>query len=278
MLELYGFILALICTAAITAFGGIYNETSDIWKPVLLLIGLTLAFILLIFIVLFFISLSVNRKKEVKKPSKACFFVFHTVLAFIMRWSGAKVIVRGREKLPQGNALWIMNHLSNFDPMVLANAFRLNNMLMVSKPENFKIPILGGFIYKMGYMALNRGNDREALKTILKAISRVKEGYSVTIYPEGTRNKTDSELLPFKSGVFKIATQGGVPIIVATVYGTNNIHKNFPFRKTKIYLDILGVITPEQYKGKQTHEISDMAAEMMLPKIKEYKTEYNIKG
>lgn len=278
MLELFSFIIALICTALLTVFGGIYSGISDIWKPILLLFGLTAAVLLLTFIVLFFISLIIYSKKEVKKPSKVCLFVFHTVLAFIMRWSGAKVIVRGTEKLPQGNALWIMNHRSNFDPMVLSNVFKFKNMLMVSKPGNFKIPILGGFIYKMGYMPINRDNDREALKTILKAISRIKEGYSVTIYPEGTRNKTDSDLLPFKSGVFKIATQAKVPVVVTTVYGTDEIHKNFPLRRTKVYLDILGVITPEDYNGKQTHEISDMAVEMMLPKIKEYKNGYNIRG
>ncbi len=275
MLELVSIILATIATVLITAFGGIYGGIADIWKPILILIGLTLAIILVFFIVLLIVSYCFNQKKPVEKPSKVCLFIFHFVLAFLMRWSGAKVIVRGKEKVPSGNALWIMNHRSNFDPMVLSNVFRFKKMIMVSKAGNFKIPILGGFIHKMGYLSINRENDREALKVILKLIARVKEGYSVTIYPEGTRNKTDAELLPFKNGVFKIATQTKVPIVVTTVYGTENIHKNFPFRRTKVYLDIIDVIKQEDYQGKQTHEISELAEQMMLPIIKEHKNMYN---
>lgn len=275
MVELYGFLLSLITTAFATYFGGFCGGIGDIWKPALMLVGLTLLYILLFFVALLIISYCINQKKPAKTQNKLCLYIFKIVLAFIMRWSGAKVIVRGREKVPDGTALWIMNHRSNFDPMVLYNEFRFKNMIMVSKPGNFKIPILGGFIHKMAYMSINRENDREALKTILQAIARIKEGYSITIFPEGTRNKTDEELLPFKSGVFKIAMKANVPIVVTTVYGGENIHKNFPFKRTKIYLDIVGVITPEDYKGIQTHEVADLAVSMMLPKIQEYKREYN---
>lgn len=277
MLEFFSFILASIATVLITAFGGFYSGIADIWKPILMLFGLTLASLLIYFLVLLIVSYCFNQKKPVEKPSKVCLFIFHLTLAFLMRWSGAKIIVRGSEKVPSGNALWIMNHRSNFDPMVLSNVFKFKKMIMVSKAGNFKIPILGGFIHKMGYMAINRENDREALKVVLKLIARVKEGYSVTIYPEGTRNKTDAELLPFKSGVFKIATQTKVPIVVTTVYGTENIHKNFPFKRTKVYLDIIDVIEPKDYEGKQTHEISELAEQMMLPIIKEHKDMYNKK-
>ena len=272
MVELYSFTLSLIVTALATVFGGFYGGIEDIWKPIVMVIGLTIAFILLFFLILLIVSYCINQKKPAEKQNKVCLYIFKIVLAFLMRWSGARVKVGGKEKVPSGNALWIMNHRSNFDPMVLANVFKFDNMIMISKPGNFKIPILGGFIHKMAYMSINRDNDREALKTIIKAIGRVKEGYSLTIFPEGTRNKTEDELLPFKSGVFKIATQANVPIVITTIYGTEKICKNFPFKRTKVYLDVVGVISPEDYKGKQTHEIADMAASMMLPKIKEYKT------
>lgn len=275
MLELISIFLSLIATVLITSFGGFYGGIADIWKPILILIGLTLAFVLIFFLILLIVSYCINQKKPVKKPSKVCLTIFKIVLAFIMRWSGAKVIVRGKEKVPNKNALWIMNHRSNFDPMVLSNVFKFNNMIMVSKAGNFKIPILGGFIHKMGYMSIDRENDREALKVILKLIARIEEGYSVTIYPEGTRNKTDEALLPFKSGVFKIATKTKVPIVVTAAYGTQNIHKNFPFKRTKVYLDVIGVINPEDYEGKQTHEISELAEQMMIPVIQEHKNMYN---
>lgn len=271
MLELFCFLLSAAATASITIFCGICNETADLWKPVLLFVAFFIGFLLLFFATLFAVSLCFDKNKEVKNPSAVCVFIFKVVLAFIMRYSGAKVKAVGRELVPQKNAVWVLNHRSNFDPMVLANEYKFDKMIMISKPENFNIPILGGFIHKMGYLSIDRNNDREALKTVLKAIRRVKEGYSLTVFPEGTRNKTEENLLPFRSGVFKIATQAGVPIVVATVYGTEKIHKNFPFKKTAVNLDVLAVITPEEYKGLQSHEISDTVSKIMDEKIQEYK-------
>ena len=61
---------------------------------------------------------------------------------------------------------------------------------------------------------LDRENAKEGLKTILKAIEYVKNGISIFIFPEGTRNKGEElSLLPFKDGAFRIATKTGCPLI-----------------------------------------------------------------
>ena len=68
---------------------------------------------------------------------------------------------------------------------------------------------------------------------------------SVGVYPEGTRSRT-GELLPFHSGVLKIAQQAHVPVVVAAIQGVEGISRNFPLRRTNVRLDILETL-PADY-------------------------------
>ncbi|MBO7218423.1 MAG: hypothetical protein J6V40_00400, partial [Clostridia bacterium] len=71
---------------------------------------------------------------------------------------------------------------------------------------------------------------------------------------EGTRNKTDAPLLPFKNGGFKIAQKACVPIVVVKTTNSNKLR--FPF-VTSVTLDIVDVIYPKDYEGLNTNEIGD---------------------
>ena len=134
-------------------------------------------------------------------------------------------------------------------------------MSFISKPENFKVPVAGGYMYLNGYLSIDRDNPRNAIKTIKKEAENIKNGISVYVNPEGTRSKTGL-LLPIKPGAFKIATLSHAPIVVATFKNTRQIHKNFP-KKTVVYHDILKVIPYEEYKDLNTHEIAAMVEKIM---------------
>ena len=82
-----------------------------------------------------------------------------------------------------------------------------------------KIPAVGQFLHKAGFMGIDRENDRAALRTILAAAEYIKQDIaSVGAYPEGTRNRGEG-LLPFRDGVFKIAQKAHAPIVVAAIKG-----------------------------------------------------------
>ena len=105
-------------------------------------------------------------------------------------------------------------------------------------------------------MPINRENDREALKSILQAVDYLKRDLcSIAVYPEGTRTKT-GRLLPFHAGTFKIAQKAKVPVVVAAIQGTENVRKNFPFRRTDVKLDILELIPAEEVTATNTQELS----------------------
>ena len=267
MIEWTCVICSLIGTTLISYFSGWFGDLNVLWRFPLVFVGLGLGVLALIMAVAFIIHSTIDVTKPVDKPSKFHTFVYHCFLSFLDRLFGARLHVVGEEKLPDGPCVFVMNHRSNFDPMLLADKYKKRKILMISKPGNFKAPIAGGFIHKAGYMAIDRENDREALKTVLKAIKYLGEGYSIGVYPEGTRNKDGLDLLPFRSGAFKIATKANVPIVVTAIHETQYIHKNAPFKKTDVYLHIIKTITPEEYAGKHTNDISQEVFDMMQADI-----------
>ena len=107
-------------------------------------------------------------------------------------------------------------------------------------------------------LPLDRNNDREALKAILKAIQFLKEDKaSIAVFPEGGTSKSGL-LQPFRNGAFKIAQKAGVPIVVCALTNTKAILKNMFRRKTDVYLDVLDVIpVSEVTANKTTAEIGD---------------------
>ena len=124
--------------------------------------------------------------------------------------------------------------------------------------------IIGKLMHKIQCLPLNRDNDREALKTILKAIALVKEDKaSVGLFPEGTRS-LDGKLHSFRSGGFKIPQKCGVPIVVCTIQNTNKVFRNFlHLKSTPIPLHLLEVIPAEELKGVTTVDISHRVRSLM---------------
>lgn len=134
--------------------------------------------------------------------------------------AGTKVIVRGQENIPTDTAvLYVGNHRSYFDVVLTCTLFpRVTGY--VAKQEMKKAPILSLWMKNIHCLFLDRKNIREGLKTILAGVEEVKNGYSLCIFPEGTRNKVNDTFLPFHEGSFKIAERGGVPIVPLTLVNT----------------------------------------------------------
>ena len=137
--------------------------------------------------------------------------------------AGAKINITGEENIPTGAVLFVANHQSSFDIAILF-ALVDKNKGFVSKDSIFKIPFLKKWMFELKCISINRKDVKEALKTILKGIDILKNGYSLVIFPEGTRS-LDGELLPFKAGSFKLATKSKVPIVPITIDGSINILK-----------------------------------------------------
>lgn len=223
------------------------------------LLGILFGLFLLYALFLLVCSLFVNPKKEYENHSRFYRALLNGATAFAMWIMRIRIHTNGLEKVPQDtkNLLFVSNHRSNFDPIITWHIFKKWQPAFVSKASNFKIPIFGRLIRKCCFMAIDRENPRNALKTILKAAELLKKGeVSIGIYPEGTRSK-ECKLLPFHNGVFKIAQKANADIVVLAVSGTEQIHKNYPLHHTDVYLDVLEVIPAETVKATKTDALGE---------------------
>lgn len=132
--------------------------------------------------------------------------------------AGVRVTVTGQDRLPEGPAIIMSNHQSNFDILALLGYFP-RPLSWIAKEELFKIPVFGYSMRRGGYIPLDRSHGRKALKSIEAAAAQIRGGSSVIIFPEGTRTR-DGKLLPFKRGGFVLATRAGVPVVPVTVVGS----------------------------------------------------------
>ncbi len=184
-------------------------------------------------------------------------------------YSGVRPKISGLEKMPEGPFLFICNHRSMFDPLIVMAWMGKYNIAFISKPSNLKIPIAGITARHAGFLGIDRENNREALKTILQAADYLKRGVcSIGIYPEGTRSKT-KEMLPFHAGSFKIAQKAGVPVVVACCCGSELVSKRLLLRPTAVHLDVLEVIDAERVKAMGTNELAEEARRVIQAKLDE---------
>jgi len=147
----------------------------------------------------------------------------------ILRICGTKAIVIGEENVPKDTAvLYVGNHRSFFD--ILLTYVRVPRPTgYISKKEMEKVPLLSIWMKLLHCLFLDRDNIKEGLKTILKGVEKAKNGISICIFPEGTRNRVPDTFLPFHEGSFKIAEKADVPIVPITLNNTSAIFEDhFP--------------------------------------------------
>ena len=207
------------------------------------------AALLLIYLVFsYVVSQCFDTRGEIHRHNGFAHFMMWLTLDYICLMCRVRYRAEGMEKLPDGPFLLVSNHRSRFDPMITFILLRKRKMTFVSKPENFRIPMAGPYMARSRFIPVDRENARNALLAIHKASEMIQqEHYSVGIYPEGTRNRTDDAVIPFHHGSFKIATQTHVPVVLMSVHGSEKIHLNFPWKGTKVLFRVVAVLNPDDY-------------------------------
>ena len=147
----------------------------------------------------------------------------------IVRRAGLRIEVRGADHAGGAEPLIVMsNHQSIYDVPVLFQSIP-GRLRMVAKAELFEIPIWGRAMIAAGFVRVERQHHDRAVESLRAATSLLTNGTRLWIAPEGTRSVT-GELLPFKSGGFRMAIDTGTPILPVGLWGTRDALPAHGFR------------------------------------------------
>lgn len=257
-------LIGALSSVGIFYLTGLYTEWYWYFLPIVMFIPLYLAAFLLFVAIAAFVGLFYSKKKEVEKPHPHFYRVTVGAIRQVLLILRVKVRVSGLENLPEGNFVAVYNHISAFDPLILLTRIPSECIVMMSKPENEKIPVVGKFMHMSGFPVIDRKSPMKARHTVEKCAAWIKDGVaSVAISPEGTRSKT-GELLEFRAAPFSTARKAECPIVVVVVKNTDKVFKRFPFRRTHIDMDVVCTVTPKDYENMNSFELSDFVRGKML--------------
>jgi 1-acyl-sn-glycerol-3-phosphate acyltransferase len=142
-------------------------------------------------------------------------------------WSGMEHVN------PEGGLILAANHHSEFDPLVVAHyvydAGRWPQFL--AKSSLFTIPVLGRLLRSVKQIPVYRGTT-DAVKSLEEAVTAVKAGQAVIVYPEGTTPKS-GDLWPQrgKTGIARLYLHTGAPVVPIVAWGGQRV---FDPRKRKL--------------------------------------------
>ncbi|WP_300382881.1 lysophospholipid acyltransferase family protein [Clostridium sp.] len=159
----------------------------------------------------------VKKTKGEKAGVDYCGKVAKDWSRFTVKIIGLNITIKGKENIPKEPCCYMGNHTSILDIPVLIDSVD-KCMGFIAKKEMINAPFLGFWINRYKCVPLDRENAREAIKSIKKGSDNIKEGYSMAIFPEGTRSQ-DGKLKDFKKGSLKLATMAKAPIVPVTIDG-----------------------------------------------------------
>jgi len=173
-----------------------------------------------------------------------------------------KVKIEGIEHLNgKGPYIFMSNHQSYYDVFALLGHLPYQFKWLVKK-ELFSIPYLGWTMSAVGYISIDRGGTRDTVEAMNEAAQKIRDGMSVTIFPEGSRSP-DGSIQPFKKGGFTLAIKSKVPIVPIAIDGSRNIMPKDKFTVTS------GEIRMLLDRPIETESYSLKDREILMEKVRE---------
>ena len=175
----------------------------------------------------------------------------------LLRKAGAQVTVEGQQNIPQETVVIVGNHQGLFDiPLVLSAVPK--GIGFFSKIEVKKIPLIRTWMEYLHCVFVTRGDRRSSMEALHQAIHVLKQGHSMVIFPEGTRN-TGRELGPFQGGAFSMAKKAGVKILPVCINGTQRLMEDnhYWIKPAKVGIRILEPIDVSAMDKEQLKTLAE---------------------
>lgn len=199
-----------------------------------------------------------------------------------LKLNGQKIIIHGEENIPDEASLYVSNHRSMVDGVILPSVIKKPiGMIIAKEPQYENIPIVNKWTKLSRCLYIDRNNNRNALRTISEASMVISDGINIGAFPEGHLTDENDILDVFKDGLFRIATKSQCPVVPIVIEGSEKSYITDKSRipivnDAEIHVYILEPIrTHVGIPRFKTSDLSEITRETILKKIKEHKKSAN---
>lgn len=196
------------------------------------------------------------------------YYLYHIFTPLFLTLVGIRLKVEGREKLaPKQSYVIVGNHSSALDFIVHAHAFP-GVFRFLAKQELQKIPVFGWVVKKM-CLTVDRSSAMSRARSVVALKQHLADGWSIFIYPEGSRNRSDDLLGPFYDGAFRIAIQTKAPVAIATITNMAKISSGYSLRPGVVRIVWDTPISTDEMTAEDIQPLKERAEKIMLGRLKE---------
>lgn len=233
-----------------------------------ILVGIYLVFYTIICLPPYLVLYLVGKRNPRKRALISQKIVINLGFKPILFICGVKLTVKGREHiLKDQSALYVFNHRGFFDILVGYSTAPYPTAF-VSKVGIKKVPLISHWMRYMNCLFLERDDIKQGLKTILEGIELLKEGTSIYIAPEGTRNKGE-KLLEFHGGSFKLADKSHCPIVPVAINNTDAIfERQLPWiKRGHVIIEYCEPIYMDQMERSEKKKIGQIVRDILQERV-----------
>lgn len=173
--------------------------------------------------------------------------------------AGIRLDVRGASRLALRPAVFLLNHQSGIDPILVCALLR-RGFVGVAKREIRRNPVLGPAFAFVGTVFVDRADRAQAVRALAPALEALRAGLAIAIAPEGTRSP-GAALGPFKKGGFRIAMEAGVPLVPLVIHNAADVLPRGAWVMTPARVRV-DVLEPVDSRGWSPETLDARVAEM----------------
>ncbi|KHD35577.1 acyl-phosphate glycerol 3-phosphate acyltransferase [Clostridium acetobutylicum] len=217
----------------------------------------------------FKIKLSYIRRNATEQEYEAAVHkVIFNWAKTMLRVIGVKVNVKGMENIPRDTCVFISNHQSNVDFLAIMGTID-KQIGFIAKKEILKIKIVSSWMKMMHCVFIDRNDIRKSLMAINEGVDNLKKGYSMAIFPEGTRSKS-SNMGEFKKGSLKLATKANAVVVPIAIDGGYRLFEDVKgkLRPGVVNMSILEPLNIADLDKEQKMNLSDILHKKISEELK----------
>jgi len=217
----------------------------------------TCAILFVVALAIFVLTFAFDEKRKVLHRF-TCWWAAH-----YLAWAPlASVKVEGPGVGYRGPCVYVSNHQSMVD--ILAVFATYFDFLWISKVENFYAPFLGWNMFMNGYVPLKRGHLPSILRMVRTCRTKLDQGFSLFLFPEGTRSP-NGRIQKFFRGAFYLANKYRVPVVPIVLEGTNDVlpKHSFLVNPGRVVVRVLEPVHPVEVDFEEDR-LRDLVHERML--------------